>query len=133
MNPKQFLVIGGIVLVVVGLLGFVGIIGPGPEDSIFGSAWWFDNGENWAHLLLGLVALVAAYAVPASAHRPLVMAVGVLGILFGLYSLFVGENFLGANLENPLDTILHLVVGGWALFASRKSASMMSAGMSAGM
>ncbi len=59
MNPKQFLLLGGLILTLVGILGFVGVIGPSAANSLFGANWWFDNGENWAHLVLGLVALVA--------------------------------------------------------------------------
>ena len=124
MNPKQFLQIGGGVLVLVGLLGFLGVLGPTPESSIFGATWWFDNGENWAHLILGIVGLIAAYALPASGQKPLVMLLGIVGILIGLYSLLVSESFLGANLENPADSLLHLVVGAWALWASMRSSSM---------
>ena len=120
MNPKQFLQIGGVVLVLVGILGFVGIIGPTAEQSIFGSAWWFDNGENWAHLILGVVGLAAAYVLSVSRQKTLVMILGVVGVLVGLWSLVVSESFLGANLENPADSLLHLVVGAWALWASMK-------------
>ncbi len=119
MNSKQFLQIGGVILVVVGILGFVGIIGPTPEKSIFGANWYFDNGENWAHLLLGIVALVAAMAFPASTQKPLVMILGIIGILIGGYSIF-NNTFLGSNLENPADTILHLAIGVWALWASMR-------------
>jgi len=133
-NPKQFLQIGGVVLVLVGILGFVGVIGPREEDSIFRSAWWFDNAENWAHLVLGIVALVAAYALGASLQRPLVMILGIVGVLVGLYSGLISPTFLGANLENPADTLLHIVVGAWALWASwAKSEPEMTAGMGGGM
>ncbi|MBI4049307.1 MAG: DUF4383 domain-containing protein [Candidatus Doudnabacteria bacterium] len=118
MNPKQFLVVGGAILVLVGLLGFFGVIGPTAEQSIFGSAWWFDQGENWAHLVIGVVGLIAAYTFPASTQKPLVMLLGVIGVLIGLYSLIFSSSFLGANLENPADSLLHLVVGVWALYAS---------------
>lgn len=124
MNPKQFLLIGGIVLVLVGILGMVKVIGPTPDNSLFGVAWWFDNGENWAHLVLGVVALVAAYVLGANLQRPLVMVLGVVGVLIGLYSLFGYKMFLGANLENPLDSLLHLAVAGWALWASWRKPSM---------
>ncbi len=120
MNPKQFLLIGGIVLIVVGILGFAGVIGDTAEDSIFGSAWWFDNAENWAHLVLGIVAVIAAYALPASGQKTLAMILGVVGLLIGLYSLFGYSMLLGANLQNPADSLLHLVVGAWALWASKK-------------
>lgn len=122
MNPKQFLQIGGVVLVLIGLLGFFKVLGPDASSSIFGSSWWFDNAENWAHLVLGVVALVAAFVFPANTQKPLVVAVGVLGLLAGLYSAFGEVNLLGANLENPADTVLHLVVGAWALWAGLKKA-----------
>lgn len=126
-NPKQFLQIGGVVLVLVGVLGFVGVIGPTP-DSLFGEVWWFDNAENWAHLVLGVVGLIAAFVLPGSLQKPLVMLLGVVGVLVGLYSLLGYSTLLGANLENPADSLLHLAVGAWALWASwRKEAPMASA------
>lgn len=116
--------IGGVVLVLVGVLGFVGVIGPSAESSVFGQAWWFDNAENWAHLVLGVVALVLAYAVSASLQRPIVMLLGIVGVLVGLYSLLGYSMLLGANLENPADSLLHLAIGAWALVASwRKESS----------
>ncbi|RJQ28983.1 hypothetical protein C4571_02370 [Candidatus Parcubacteria bacterium] len=117
MNPKQFLQVGGVVLAVLGLLGFFGLIGPTADQSIFGSAWWFDNGENWAHIILGVIGFVAAFAFPSTVQKPLVILLGALGVLVGLYSLFISEIFLGTTLQNPADTILHIVVGAWALWA----------------
>ncbi len=128
MNPKQFLVVGGIVLLLVGILGFVGVIGPTAEKSIFHDGWWFDNGENWAHTLLGVVALIAAYALKsASAQKNLVMLVGLLGLFFGVYNLFT-DNFLGTSLEQHADTILHFAVGIWALWAAMRKPKMMGSG-----
>lgn len=131
MTPKSFLLVGGIVLILVGILGFF-LIGPTAEGSIFGDAWWFDNGENWVHLILGIVALIGAFAFPMSLQKPVVMIVGIIALLVGLYSLFIGEGFLGANLENPADTILHIIVGLWALL-SLKGKSMDMGGMGSGM
>lgn len=131
MTPKNFLLVGGVVLVVVGILGFF-LIGPTAEKSIFGSAWWFDNGENWVHLILGIVALIGAFAFPAPLQKTVTMIVGIIAVLVGLYSLVIDTNFFGANLENPADTILHIVVGLWALL-SLKSKPMMDSGMGGGM
>lgn len=130
MNPKQFLLLGGVVLILVGILGFVGILGPTADQSIFGSAWWFDNAENWAHLVLGVVGLVAAFMFPASLQKPLVMLLGVVGVVVGLYSLFISQQFLGANLENPADTLLHSAVGVWALLASMRKETGNPVGLS---
>ena len=128
MNPRQFLQIGGVVLVLVGVLGFVGILGPLAEDSIFGNAWWFDNAENWAHVVLGIVALIAAYALNEGMQRPLVIVVGVVGVLVGIWG-FVNPMLLGANLENPADNLLHLAIGAWALAAAFMKRGGMMGGM----
>ena len=127
MNPKQFLIIGGGVLILVGVLGMVGVTGPTASNSIFGAAWWFDAYENWAHLLLGIVGVIAAFIFPASLQKPLVLLLGVVGLFFAVYSGFVDTNFLGANLENPADTVLHLAVGAWALWAGMQKQQMMTA------
>lgn len=130
-SPKGFLQIGGVILVVVGILGFIGIIGPAPDTSLFGDAWWFDNAENVAHTVLGVVALLAAfYLKDMEQQKWLVLAVGVVGLLVGLYG-FMSPALLGANLENPADNLLHLVIGAWALWAALakgKDMGMMSSG-----
>lgn len=120
MNPKQFLTIGGVVLVLVGVLGFIGIIGPTEKDSIFGATWWFDNAENYAHTILGIVGLIAAFALPGSLQKPLVMVLGLVGIFFGVYNIFT-DQFMGAHLQQHADTALHFAVGIWALAASMMS------------
>ncbi|MBI2627010.1 MAG: hypothetical protein HYW77_02085 [Parcubacteria group bacterium] len=125
MNPKTFLKLGGTILVLVGILGMVNILGPTENDSIFGPSWWFDDAENWAHLVLGIIALLAAFVLPAGMQRGLVMLLGIVGVLIGLYSLFGKTEFYGANLENPADSVLHLIVGIWALWASMKKQNVM--------
>lgn len=116
-SPKGFLQVGGAVLVLVGILGYVGVIGPTPQQSLFGDLWWFDNAENIAHLVLGIVGLAASFVLDNQMQKTLVMVLGVVGVLVGVYN-FVSPELLGANLEVPADTVLHLVVGAWALYAS---------------
>mgnify|MGYP001617317185 CR=1 FL=1 len=113
-NPKNFLMYGGWVLVILGILGFF-LIGPG-TDRLFGSTWYFDDAENWAHLVLGVVALLLVYLVKNNVlNKWVTILVGLFALVATVSGFFVGTNFLGANLENPLDNILHLVVGAWAL------------------
>lgn len=123
MNPKQFLVVGGAVLVLVALLGFFGVTGPTADQSVFGASWVFTAPENWAHLVLGVVALLAAFTIPMMAQKWLVVLVGVLALVVTVWGFMVKDvaspNFLGgSNLENVGDNVLHLVVGVWALLAS---------------
>lgn len=121
LTPKGFLSLGGVVLVLVGVLGYVGVIGPTPDQSLFGTFWWFDNAENLAHTVLGVVALLAVYMVKdAGIHKFLALAVGALALVVGLYNLMGEVMVLGANLESPADTVLHLVVGVWGLWAGLK-------------
>lgn len=117
MAPRQFLIWGGIILVVVAILGWINVLGPTSDSSIFGSTWWFDSVENWAHLIIGIVALLAAFVLPAGAQKVLVIIVGIVGLLFAIFNLAGTVVIGGANLESPLDLILHLVVGIWALWA----------------
>lgn len=130
MNPKQFLVIGGAVLVVLGVLGYVL-----QDGQLLGDKWYLTNGENVAHLFLGIVALAAVF-VPglntalAPYYKPIVILVGLVALFFGVYGFIVANepplNTFGlANLESPYDNILHLVVGVWAL-----AAAMMKSGSS---
>lgn len=124
MNSTQFLQIGGAILIIVGIVGFMGIIGPTPEESIFGENWFFNNTENMAHFVLGIVAIVASYSINHLAQKWLVVIVGAAGILVGFYGVFALE-LLGAHLENPMDTILHIVIGTWALWAAMKTKEML--------
>ena len=120
MNARNFLRIGGVVLVLVGVLGWF-LTGPTPETSIFGAAWWFDNAENWTYLILGVVALLLAFKGSVSVQKTVTMLIGILLLLVGAYSL-MGERMLGAaTLQNPADTILHLVVGIWAVWSAYKT------------
>jgi hypothetical protein len=96
MNPKQFLTIGGAILV---LLGIVGVLGVFNQTA---TPWfWLDTGENVAHLVLGVVALAAVF-VPglnnalAPYYKPIVILVGIIALFFGVYGFVVA----GATVPN---------------------------------
>lgn len=118
LTPRGFLNVGGIVLVLLGLLGYV-VIGPTAQQSVFGDFWWFDSVENIAHLVLGVVALLLVYVLKdASLQKWVTVLVGALALVVGLLN-FQGNNYMvvGANLESPADLVLHLAVGVWGLYA----------------
>jgi hypothetical protein len=130
-SPKGFLMAGGIVLV---LLGVVGLLGIFTEANYPG--FYLDDGENWAHIGLGVIALAALY-VPglnsalAPYYRWIVLLVGVIALFFGIYGFVVAgaaaPNTFGiSNLESPADNILHLVVAAWAFLAGWKSEPAMA-------
>ena len=122
-TPRGFLIVGGAVLLLLGLLGFV--ILKDPSLSFF----WLDSSENIAHTVLGIVALAAVF-VPglntslAPYYRWIVILVGVIALFFGVYGFLVpagspaAPNTFGlANLELG-DNLLHLVVAAWAFLAA---------------
>ncbi|MDP3726043.1 MAG: hypothetical protein Q8R36_02480 [bacterium] len=123
LSPKGFLQVGGAVLLLVAVLGFVGVIGPS-ADSLFGSFWYFDGAENIAHFVLGVVALGLAFWASSEIQKWITVVVGGVAVVAALWSLFGvipdGSNLLGAQLQNPADTVLHAIVGAWALFAGLK-------------
>ena len=115
-SPTGFLKVGGAVLLALGLIGYTGLV---TIKDFFD----LDAGENIAHTVLGIVALAVAFGIKNDQlHRWLVIVVAVIALFFGVYGFLVAgqarPNTFGlANLENPADNILHLVVGAWAVAA----------------
>ena len=123
MNPKQFLQIGGAILLVLGIVGYAGVF------SDTKSFFYLDNGENVIHTILGVVAIGASFVLKdAMLQKWLVAAVGVFALVATAYGFAVAGNAspnVGfANLESPADDILHLVVGVWALAAAFRPMGM---------
>jgi len=127
MNPKHFLMWGGVVLLVLGVLGFIL-----PNGELLGKSLYFDSGENWAHTVLGIVAIVASYTLGASTQRTLTGIVGVVALFFGVWGFVVtsrtAPNFYGYTNLEFLDNIVHLAVAAWA-YLSMRGKSMAPAGM----
>jgi hypothetical protein len=124
MNPKQFLLLSGIIFVALALLGVYGL-GPSVDKSTLGSFFWLDNRENSAHLVLGIIALLAFFFLKDTRlMRWLVIIVGVVALLatiigFMSASDMSGSNFYSlANLENPAENILNLAIAVWAFYAA---------------
>lgn len=120
-----FLRYGGAVLLLVGIVGFLGIFNSFEFFSL-------DAGENYAHTVLGIVGLAAGFGMASNTglHRLLTWVLFVTAVVFTLWGLILPSggtlsngtwstpNFYGlANLENPADSLLHLVVAAWAGYA----------------
>src|SRR2546428_7098497 len=91
MNPKQFLQIGGAILVVLGVVGLL------PVFTKANTPWFYlDTGENVAHIGLGLVAIAASFLLTDPAMQKWLVAVaGVVASFFSIYGFIVaGETEL---------------------------------------
>jgi hypothetical protein len=128
-TPKGFLTYGGVVLLLLGLIGFFAL-----NNATSSPAFWLDNGENYAHVGLGLIALAIVFVPGLNTmfepyYRWIVILLGIVALFFGIYGFVVagdtsGANTFGlANLESPADNILHLVVAAWALYAAWRPAA----------
>lgn len=122
LNPRQFLMLGGIILLALGVLGMF-VLGPTAQSSLLGEFFWLDSTENVAHLLFGVVALAAYYFLKDEMMTKwLVVLVGIVALLaavVGFMGPVVSVPLLGeTNLENPSDNVLHLVVAVWAFWAA---------------
>ncbi len=119
LSPTTFLRLGGAVLLALGIIGFTGVTN---NVEFFN----LDAGENVAHTVLGIVALAAGYGVKSpELHRWLVALVALVAVFTVIAGFFLpagsfakGNVFGVANLENPADNLLHLVVGIWGLAAA---------------
>jgi hypothetical protein len=122
-TPKGFLTYGGAILLLLGIVGYLNVF----TETSFPS-FYLDSGENIAHTFLGIVALAIVFVpglntVFAPYYRWIVILLGIVALFFAVYGFYVGGNaapntFGVSNLESPLDDILHLVVGAWALYAA---------------
>jgi hypothetical protein len=131
-TPKGFLTYGGVVLLLLGVIGLFAL-----NDAKATPAFWLDNGENYAHIGLGVIALAIVFVPGLNSmfepyYRWIVILLGIVALFFAAYGLVVSGNsapntFGLANLENPSDNILHLVVGAWALYAAWKPAAAVTA------
>ena len=118
MYPRLFLSAGGSVLLLLAVVGYAGVF-----TEAVSPRFWLDPAENAMHAGLAVVALGALFVpgaktVLAPHHRAIVAVIGVITLFLGAYgfALPAGSsahpNLFGvANLESPVDNVLHLVVG----------------------
>jgi hypothetical protein len=122
--PRLFLSAGGSVLLLLGVVGYANVFTEAGSPT-----FWLDGKENLAHTSLGIAALAAVFVpglnrVLVPHYRVIVGLIAVLALFFAAYGFLqppgssAHPNTFGvANLENPADNLLHLVVGIVALAA----------------
>ena len=121
-TPRGFLILGGLVLFLLGIVGFL---------SIFTSQTFFlTAGENLVHVALGAIALAAVFVPGVNRtlepyYRWMVILVGVLALFFGVYGFLLPAGNPPANLNTFglanlefVDNLIHLIVAAWAFVAA---------------
>ncbi len=113
MTPKLFLIIGGTILVILGILGTFS------QASFFHPPYWI----NWFHFLFGIVVLSVGLKGTPAVQAKLTLfgavvgtSIGLLGLLFGRY---MAVRFNTPELADPSDHVAHLIVGLCAIWALR--------------
>jgi len=122
----------GIVLTLVGILGFVpGITSGGLLLGMF----MVDPLHNIVHLVSGLLALGAVWMWP-SYLKLYFQVFGVVYALVAIIGLVQGNTVLGILMVNMADNLLHVVIAAlalWAGFGMKQESMAMSASMGATM
>ena len=121
-TPRGFLITSGIVLLILGIVGFLNIF--------VSQTFYLTTAENVAHLGVGVIALAAVFLpglkdVLAPHYRSLVIAVGLIALFFGVYGFLLPggsppttlNTFGVANLEF-IDNVIHILVAAWAFAAA---------------
>jgi len=109
------------------LLGIIGYLKP----DLAGPMLNFDMVENVTHTLLGILALVLAPLPLGSLKKWVVVAMGIMALFFGIAGFLLADfpspNFFGiTNLEHPIQNVLNIVIGLWALLAVSMNKNSMS-------
>lgn len=116
----------GIVLTLVGILGFVpGITSGGYLLGIFMTGAL----HNIIHIVTGIAALVAVWGVYSP--RLYFQIFGVVYALVTVIGFLQGDTVLGLIMVNTADNVLHLAIAGVALYAGFGMKEGMAMGMGA--
>lgn len=115
-TPNRFLKIVGLILLLIGISGVVGLLGPTSSQSIFGGSFVVDSNQFSAYLIIGFIALASAFFFSPLWQRYFSVFLGITALYIGLYS-FISPIFFGVHIEVPTEMIIYLVIGAWGLYA----------------
>ncbi|MDX1900797.1 MAG: DUF4383 domain-containing protein [Gammaproteobacteria bacterium] len=110
-NVQKLAVVFGIVLLAVGILGFVPSL---TTDGMLFGIFEVDNMHNGVHLLTGVLALVAV--TNASYTKLYFKIFGVIYAIVAVWGFVADGNVLMMHM-NMADNVLHAVIAVVALFA----------------
>jgi hypothetical protein len=112
MPLRTVAIVFGIVLLIVGILGFVPSIAP--DEMLFG-IFHVNTAHNGVHLLSGAIALLCGLASTQASR----LYFRIFGVIYGIVAVLgflQGEgHLLGVISNNMADTWLHVVIAGASL------------------
>lgn len=126
MSGKNIAMVFGVILIILGLLGFVGGAGIVGEGGLFST----DRTHDVVHLITGLILLFVALKSAGAVGTTL----KVFGVIYLIVTIlgFMSGSVLGLFDASTADNVLHLIVAVvflWAGFMGSKSNGMMGSGM----
>jgi hypothetical protein len=117
LRPRQFLLLAGTVLVILGSAGAAGLLARISDASVFNPPYW----TNWVHLMFGIAVLAVAFAAGRTLQNAFTLAPAILGSILGLAGLLFGSyaanRYNMPELADPSEHLAHLTVGLLALWA----------------
>jgi len=114
---RNFLMWVGYVLIVLGILGFIRVLGPTAQHSIFGNFWWMSSQVDLIYIVSGIVSLFSAYVLPENIVQMVTYAIGVVAFFVGLYGLFWATKIFTVPLEGAIGNLINLLIGVWGLWS----------------
>jgi hypothetical protein len=121
LNTQRFLRYSGWFFLVLTFISYIGL-GPTPSDSLFGQAFYLDAGENIAHLLLGVAALLVLRFTKTD--RWLRIWSGIFGVLLLIAAVvgFLNQSAVAPNVGlanfELTDNLIHLVGALWGFWVA---------------
>jgi len=114
---KNFLIWIGYIGIILGILGFIHVLGPTPQNSIFGSYWWMSSQINLIYIIGGIVSLFTAYVLSESIVQIVTYGIAILAFFGGLYGLFWAPAVFSVPLEGVIGNLITFLIGVWALWS----------------
>ncbi len=106
---KTLAYVFGVVLVVIGLLGFVPTA---TQNGLLFGVFHINTAHNVVHLITGLIALLAAWGgLTGLTPRLFFQVFGVIYLIIALLGFWYGDAPIFTIANNFADSVLHLVIG----------------------
>lgn len=116
-TSRNFLIAVGYILIILGILGFIRVLGPSPDKSIFGSFFWMDSRLNLLFIVTGVISFFTAYVFADTMINFLAFGIGTVAFFVGLYGLLWASRIFTLPLAGPIGNLIILIIGIWGIWS----------------